>query len=74
MTGKNWNSYFKGLPVPIRQELFNALLTLDNDRMFQASFGSDFFALAALIAQPLEQKPDPIFQDTWQRYLKAKYQ
>ena len=49
MTDKEWDRYFKTLTRKRKEELYHALVTLNNDLAFKKAYGSDFADLVAII-------------------------
>jgi len=55
MTGKEWDKYFKTLPRERKEELRQALVTLNGDPVFRTAYGLDFAELAAILDMPFNQ-------------------
>ena len=68
MTGKDWDKYFKTLDRERKEEIRQALVTLNSDPMIKKAYGSDFSELTAIFDMP--------FNQDWQekgRYLLCVY-
>ena len=49
MTGKEWDRYFKTLTRERKEELRQALVTLNSDPELKKAYGTDFLELAFIL-------------------------
>jgi len=52
MTGQEWDRYFKTLTRERKEELRQALVTLDSDPEIKKAYGHDFTELASILDYP----------------------